>query len=524
MKKIILIAIAILPNFQMNAQTPNWGWAKQEGSNFFDQGTSITTDQVGNVLIVGSANGVNFLEKRDSGGDLLWSKNLGEGTCVKTDSNGNIYVTGNFSGSLALGSTTLNNSGMNDLFIAKYDSIGNLLWAKKIGGSGDDFGYSLSLDKSGYFYLGGISSSSSLKIGNDTLYKKGVFVAKFDLNGNEIWARGADNNNQALEWDCGVAADSLGNVILAGNVDYSPIIFGGDTLSFHGENDIFIVKFDANGNIIWAKGEGGNSTDLFNSLGIDDNGNTYITGYFRSSSITFGNTTLANQGYVDMYVVKYDPNGNALWAKSPIGPGDEIGNEVITDPLGNIYVIGLFDVTVDFGGNSFTADNGSTDIFVVKYDSNGNTLWSKVTGGSNGENGFGIARDTNENLYITGFFKSSPITLGSTTLNSAGWTDVLIAKLQAPEAVGIKENSTNTSCQVFPNPTGNLITLSYKANALTEITVTICNEIGQPILKKTFPSTEELNTTFNLSQFGKGIYFIQVLSGEAKEVRKIVIE
>jgi hypothetical protein len=132
------------------------------------------------------------------------------------------------------------------------------------------------------------------------------------------------------------------------------------------------VKYDSSGNVVWANKAGGNYEDVGNSIAVDGSGNCYITGYFSSTS-TFGSLTLICQStvYYDVFVVKYDSSGNVVWAKNAGDAITyEAGNSITIDDIGNSYVTGSFMGSITLG--SFTLTNkGSSDIFIVKYDDSG---------------------------------------------------------------------------------------------------------------------------------------------------------
>ena len=169
-----------------------------------------------------------------------------------------------------------------------------------------------------------------------------LFFSLFWKNGNELfaqapnwaWAKKAGTNFDA--WATAVAADDLGNSYAVGT--YGPsLTFGSSTITSNGFYDAYLVKYDANGNAIWAKGAGGSGFDNTSSVTTDHAGNIYVTGWFDSPSITFGSTTLTNVTGTsnDIFIVKYDSNGNVLWAKSAGGTGEDSARCVTTDALGN---------------------------------------------------------------------------------------------------------------------------------------------------------------------------------------------
>ena len=327
----------------VNAQTPNWQWAKSAGGT-------------------GSAFGL----------------------IVSTDAIGNVFMTGYFkSPTITFGTTTLTNAGSNDIFIVKYDATGNVLWAKSVGGAYDERGQSVSTDASGNVFMTGYFISPTISFGTTTLtntYASNLysdfFIVKYDTSGNVLWAKSAegayDDSGQS------VSTDASGNVFITG-IYYSPTItFGTTTLTkanpTSNYSDIFIVKYDASGNMLWAtSAEDGVFNDDGRSVSTDASGNVFIAGYFASPTITFGTTTLTNTNSSwDIFIVKYDSSGNVLWAKSAGGTGYDEGYAVSTDASGNVFLTGNFgSPNINFGTTTLTNTDttGSfRDIFIAKLD------------------------------------------------------------------------------------------------------------------------------------------------------------
>jgi hypothetical protein len=135
---------------------------------------------------------------------------------------------------------------------------------------------------------------------------------------------------------------------------------------------------------LWSKSFGGISDDYGYSVSVDSSGNVYITGYFWSSAIDFGGGALKNAGNWDIFLAKFDSNGNHKWSKRFGGSNYDYGYSVSVDSSGNVCITGHFySSAIDFGGGSLTNanNNGTSDIFLAKFDSNGNHKWSKRFGG-----------------------------------------------------------------------------------------------------------------------------------------------
>jgi ribosomal protein S11 len=246
------------------------------------------------------------------------------------------------------------------------------------------------------------------------------------------WAWAKSNGGIGNDYGNAISTDAIGNIFATGEFSSPSIKFGGTTLINSGTNDIFIVKYDPNGNVIWAKSAGGIADESGYSISTDASGNVVVTGKFASPTIKFGSTTLINAGANDIFIVKYDPSGNVLWAKSAGGIADESGYSISTDASGNIVTTGEFDSpTINFGVASLT-NLGNDDIFIAKYDPNGNVLWAKSAGGTGGEHGNSIAADKKGNIVITGQF-GGKIRFGVIELTDGAFpasnNDFFVAKL-----------------------------------------------------------------------------------------------
>lgn len=314
------------------------------------------------------------------------------------------------------------------------------VWAKSPTGVNDNaYECTISTDLQGNVYVGGCFYSLTVTFGSFTLTSPAngnehLFLVKYDPSGNVLWASGAvctySNGITSL------AMDAAGNIYIAGYYD-SDITFGSFTLQNAGSHDVFLVKYDPNGNVIWAGRAGGNDCDAAESVAVGASGDIYITGFFASSSITFGSVTLTNteDGY-DIFIAKYDANGNVTWAKSGGGIYDDYGRGVDTDPSGNVYITGEFhSMTMTIGPYTLTNQNVTpgfdrSDMFIAKYDANGNVLWAKSAGGNQSETVNSLSVDTAGNVFLPGNYFGDTITLGSSTFTNMNpqSTNIFLAK------------------------------------------------------------------------------------------------
>ncbi|TAN58007.1 MAG: DUF4347 domain-containing protein [Rhodospirillales bacterium] len=422
------------------------------GLSDFDPGAGTTTlSTVGN-------NPAMFVQKLASTGTLAWAKatqssGAAEAKRTVTDADGNIYVVGSFSGTIdfdpGAGVTALtSNEGKSDIFVLKLDSTGALVWAKAMGGTSNDFGNGIAVDEAGNVYVTGYFSGTGdfdPGAGTTTLTSAGVsdvFALKLNSSGALVWAKAMGGT--AADQGKDIAVDGSGNVYITGNfdgtADFDPGT-GTSTLTSAGISDIFVLKLNASGALVWAKAMGSTSSDDANAIAVEGSGNVYTIGVF-SGTVDFdpgtGTTALTSMGGAsDIFIQKLDSTGTLVWAKAMGGTNSDTGTGIALDGSGNVYTTGSFYGTVDFDpgtGTTALTSMGGPDIFVQKLDSTGALIWAKAMGGNVIDNGYDIAVDGSGNVYTTGSFYGTvdfdPGT-GTTALTSAGNTDIFVQKLDS---------------------------------------------------------------------------------------------
>ncbi|MEI6488974.1 MAG: T9SS type A sorting domain-containing protein [Bacteroidota bacterium] len=558
MKRLCATIVIALISIHSFAQAPNWQWAKSAGGTNNDQGNSIAVDAAGNTYITGFFKGPTitfgattvsnnyngsqdiFITKYDANGNALWAKSAGGFdneyvSGIAVDASGNTYITGSFYGpTTTFGTTTLTNNGNCNIFVTKYDSNGNVIWAKSAGGTSYDNAHSIAVDAAGNAIITGYFGSSTITFGTTTLTNNGggdILIAKYDTNGNVVWAKSAGGTGS--DTGSSIALDAAGTATITGYYFSDTITFGATTLisnsNIGGGDNIFIAKYDTNGNVIWAKSAGGTYYDNASSIAVDAAGNATITGSLASPTVTFGTTTLTNNGIgtSDIFIAKYDTNGNALWAKSAGGTDEDLGSGVAIDATGNTYITGRFQSPAITFGTTTLSKNGSnisTDIFIAKYDTNGNVVWAKSVGGTSYDDSYSIAIDAVGNAYITGYFKSPTITFGATTLTNAistgSTTDFFIAKLDGTITTGIAEMENGETVLLAPNPFTSQLSISFN-EAQKNTSIKLMNTLGECIQQLT---TSNQQLILDMSSFARGMYFVQITDANKNVVNKKVIK
>lgn len=428
-------------------QNGNFLWANTMGGTEYDKGASIAIDSSGNVYTTGSfqetvdfdtGSGVDnhislgdsdiFIHKTDTNGNYLWTKSFGGvendySFCITTDIFGSILTTGSFQDSVdfdsGTGVTILTSNGDSDVYIQKIDSNGNFIWAKSFGGMYLDEGISLTSDSNGNIYtLGRFDSTVDFDPGAGVFEitsdaSNFSFTHKLDSNGEFIWVKTFGN------WINDIKIDASDNIYTIGafqdTVDFDPGS-GVYELTSNGYSDIFIQKLDSNGNFIWTKGMGSFYSDSASSLSINSVGEIYISGYFKGEvdfDPSAGTAELISKGSRDVFILKLSMNVDFFWVKSFEGIDYGIGESVTTDADGNVYTVGYYSGTIDFNPDTTTNEfysESAYSLFCQKTNSNGDYIWTKSIGGSNGYSSiraYSMVIDSSNNIFITGYFKGT---------------------------------------------------------------------------------------------------------------------
>lgn len=314
----------------------------------------------------------------------------------------------------------------------------NWLWAADVGGSDHDMSNCVTTDLFGNIFATGKFWSPSLVFAGHVMTNVNAYdyiLVKYDANGNPLW--GTNAGSQLSDEGITIATDGDGNVYTAGTFEGLNIIFGNDTLHNTGGTDVFIAKYDASGNSLWARGARGAQKDYPRSITVDNDDNLLVTGYFLSQYIVFGNDTLFNDstGTPNIFIVKYDTSGNVVHTLNFGAKKNEYGTCIKTDINNNIIVSGTFSSPyVVFGSDTlFNAQNTNysgnfaPDIFIIKFTPNWNIMWVKRAGDIGNEFSMGMDLDDNGNIYMTGYYYGSCI-FDNITLTSLQGSEIYLVK------------------------------------------------------------------------------------------------
>ncbi len=486
-----------------------------------------------------------------------------------SDLNGNIIYVGNYKNSITLSNITLNSNGAEDMFVAKWNQNGNLIWAKSFGGGLIDKVNGVCTDINGNIYITGYYTSQ-ITFGNIQLLSgtdADIFIVKLNSIGEVVWAKkagGLDGDDKGLDISC----DIFGNISLTGSiigtVNFDNIVLNMSSL---GSLKLFVAKYNNSGNALWAKEAKGGGNVYSNSVAVDYNNNTYIMGIVPGT-LQIGGITLSSEPawWIDYFIAKYDHQGTMVWAKKINGHPSYNGS-IVTDADGNIYysgtekiinnveiaiakyntdgieqwklvgqgpdldfsndisisasgdiaVCGQFNTTLNLGNQNLAGHAlFGNEMFVAKIDNNGNpiSLHQATNLNTSSENASTISFNSENEIYVGGKFSGSA-SFGNITLVANTGTDLFIAKL-SNTSTGLNKEITK-ALKIYPNPiTDSESIIIDGCKNENDISYTIYNNIGRIIQ---YGTISEINCSINISALVPGVYFIKTDKGNATFVK-----
>lgn len=360
----------------------------------------------------------------------LWSTHAGDASAQQTlavavdDLTGRVAITGNAQGTINFGAGNLTSAGLNDAFLALFEADGTLVAAKIFGDAGgNQYGYGVGFDPFGNVFMTGYFSSA-INLGGSNLTGAGgadIFLAKFDPFLNHLVSKRFGDASSQYPLD--LVVDGAGNVLItgyfAGGVD-----FGGGLLTSAGGNDIHVAKFNNFLTHQWSARFGDAATQNGQGIAVDGAGNVYLTGYF-SGTVNFGAGNLTSAGGNDIFVVRLSAGGTHQWSAKFGDASNHIGQKIAVTTAGDVYVLGHFTGTVNFGGSLLTSA-GAEDICIVKFNASGVHQWSKRFGDVSSQFGYGIDVDAT-GVYFAGAALGA-VNFGGNSFTSAGGRDAYMVK------------------------------------------------------------------------------------------------
>lgn len=466
-----LLILFFLATFTATAQT--WDWVKTHSSAISDEGESIGVDQWGNVYVKGISeayaagpNGgayiYHLLFKYSPNGALLWMDTLtAKGHLAKTDNNGNTFIVG---GNI----------------ITKYDSSGTQLWVKTIANR--HFTQMALAPNGGIVVSGQIPQVACSSI-----------IYMIDGNGNIMWNRSGDMPSCASPIVC----DKFNNTYA--------FVYQSST---GGAYNYKLLKIDSIGNL----------TNILAMPQFTFGAWYYSLDVTDDQSILVSGTLSGGTNYTTT-LVKYDQQGTTLWVNNIIGGGAQINH----DTQNNIYLLTGFSGSLQYQSTTLT---GSNCLVILKLNPNGNVIWSKQTIGNNNLVASSMAVSKN-NVYLTGFIQGTHHFDNITATGDVSYQDMFLAKLSQPSVVTSlkEEKKSDEAFTLSPNPTSNLFKVECGELKSCNIKIQILNSLGQRVYTETKAHTNgNYSKIFDMGDMAKGIYFVEINTGDERTVKKVVLQ
>jgi hypothetical protein len=512
-KYLFVIIILSLESFSCIAQ--NWLWARNYGNLWQDNASFIDVNMdiyIGGHTAPSSTYTGLFISKYNLSGNPEWDINFGGSlnnsltnniSDIVSDYEGkNIYACGYFTNQILIDTILVDGNNNIDLYFTKIDSSGHVQWVIDAGDDSTDVGTSMAVDSAGNVYLMAVFRSEDTLSGIPVV--RGSILAKYNSNGNCLWARKIGENIY------GLLKLKNNEIYIAGNIkqDADSFKVGSSSFITKGPSDIFISKFDTSGNFIWAKSQGWYGYDLLHSFDVDQQSNLYICGRYSDSTI-IGTDTLRDS---EVYFAKFDSAGSYQWSKN-------YGNwysSVSVDLNNDIYVSGVCSDTIVISGNTILPN-----AYILKFNPAGAYLGIILFS----EGNLQIDCDSIGRIVACGGFSNS-ITTSSGTIVSHGQLDAFVAMHDAITGEEEIERHSENSLEIFANPTNGLCNIKVPDELLNgnyHFTLKLYDSKGNLLQSEEItPQTESLQ--LNLEQEAKGIYLVTLTDGKKKYSGRVVFQ
>ena len=503
------------------SQTPSIEWQKTIAGAGQDDAYDIHETSDLGFIIAGRSystysldnfhnNGLSdfLVVKLNSNSEVVWQKNFGgsgeeEAYSIEETLDGGFIVAGyTYSNDIDVMNKTDNSA---DFWILKLDSGGNIQWQKIFGGSNNEFAKSvIQTQDLGYLITGHTFSND-----RDITLNKGMsdaWVIKTDQNGIIEWQKTFGGSNE--DYSNSIIEAKDGGFTFTGSSRSN----NGDLTSNHGYFDIWVVKIQTNGDILWQKSIGDADTDLAFDIEQTLNNEYYVTGYSQSHEPGF-------KGLQDYIVLKLNPDGLLIWKKYYGGTESDQAHSIVATNDGGAIINGLSDSGNGDVHNNHTITNGETDFWIVKINSEGIIEWETTLGGSDSESSYS-GTVTSDGGYVTAGYALSN---DGDISESFGFDDVWVVKLKFNETSNaginlVKKDQTKFS--VFPNPTNEAIHLK---NWKTGNSILI-EDINNKVLLNQICNEEIFEINLG-NLLPSGLYFVKSICNETNEtqVEKVVL-
>jgi len=515
-----------------------WASASDADGNMYLTGAfSSTSLTLGTITLTNSGSGTSdaFIAKFDATGTIAWAHSYGtanadEARQVVPDDSGNVYFSGYFNAaSITIGGFTLTNNGDDDIFIAKADESGTIIWAKGIGSLNDNRPEGFMLDPSNNLVLTGGFTNAPITIGTTIHTNAGnsdFFVVRVNSsNGSTYFSQAFGGSGQDDAQGLSISAAS-GYIYVGGRFSSPTLVLGTTTLtnSNAGTNEAFVMEINNSDVVSWAERFGGSADEQVNGLLTPTGGaNTlFVSGDFSGNTVVIGNDTLTNagSGNADGFLISIT-NHIVNWAISVGGTGEDVGFGLATRaPMDDIFMTGVFNSpSITIGSNTLmNSGTGTFDIYVASFDkTSGTPTWEGKAGNTENDFAFGLqCRLNSTSLYLTGWFAGPSITFGSLPIiTSAGGNDGFLAEISL--ITGMNELEREYNFLIYPNPSSGVFTIENSEGSA--LMVHVYNSNGE--LTYSMRSTA-YKQQIDLTNQQPGLYLYTIQTEHGLQTGKIV--
>lgn len=431
-------------------------WSRSFGDAASQVVNAVAVDEMGSVYVTGTFSGTTdfgggpidaagsesdlFVAKYDTDGAHVWSRRFGDssrqnGLAIAVGSGGEIVVAGTFAGSIDLGSEFLEATDGSDIFLLVLEPDGSPRYGRSHVGIGTDIPTAVSVDAAGNIILGGYFDGD-VAFGGDLLFSAGeddIFIAKFLPSGDHVWSYAfGELGNDRLS---ALSVDSGGNVAMTGTLSGGPVDFGGGPLEPGGGvelgDDVFVDVVAPDGAHRWSRRFGDQQPQRGHGVAFATNDDLLVVGEF-AGAIDFGGDSRTSTGGIDAFLARLDGGGNPIYSHGFGVTGNQSARSVAVGPSAEIFLAGVFNGAVTFGGAELQAQGeGPDDVFVARLDSGGVHMGSAAFGDGLEQSVSGLATDALSHAILVGNFNGT-IDLGFGPHGTADETDQnpFIAKLE----------------------------------------------------------------------------------------------
>jgi hypothetical protein len=478
---LFLLAFVMTIAPQRLLAQPDTLWTRTFGGDLNERGNSVVHTTDGGYIIGGytASYGLGstdvWLIKTDANGEPLGARTYGDTAYDR----GQAVVETSDGGYVVVGYTTSYGAGGTDVYAIRTDSQGDALWTRTYGGAGSDEGYGIAETSDGGFVIAGSTQS----------YGSGdydVYLVRVDSDGNMLWKKTFGGE----ESDRGRA------VILTANGGF--LVAGSNESETPGTSDFYLIRTDPNGNQVWMRTYGGSDSDEAYSV-IQ----TTDSGY-----LAVGSTRSYGAEGINIYLIKTNPSGDTVWTKTYGGSEIDEARSVVRTDDGGYCIAGY---TMSYGASA-------SDVYLLKIDSHGDSLWAMMIGGDEYDEAFSIDQSSDGSLIVTGY----------TLSYGAGGNDVYLIRVASE--VGIEEDGkpeiSRSSTKIWPNPSPVNVSVTYGIKREGTVNISLYDLAGRVVDQVYVGHKEagEHRLMMDTRGLSSGIYFLHMdLPDRAHTERLIVI-